>query len=222
MVEKTRTQDISIYNEDGSYNADVDSNLDLHTKSKLWDGTNQVGVVAGTPNRLAVDANISAPSGGFITAWQKLVSDGKGFRLTTDFINISGTLETPFVYFNNPVGSGKTAKIKILQTGMDVANYGQRHFWHIYRDPTITANGTALAITKILKTGNNATVISAYLSPTVTALGTLLIVGITTDVEQIYDFDLTLVIQPGEKMLINLEPSTNNRDHLIDLAWAEE
>lgn len=53
-----RTSDITIWSEDADNSTIVDSDGDLNSKAKIWDGTNEVDVIddAGT-HRLAVDAN---------------------------------------------------------------------------------------------------------------------------------------------------------------------
>ncbi len=54
MSEIDSTLNVTIQDEDDSYRAKVDINNDLHTKSKLWNGTSEVTV---TDNKLDVNSS---------------------------------------------------------------------------------------------------------------------------------------------------------------------
>lgn len=53
------TQDVSIWDETSDNSAMIDNVGDIHTKSKIWDGTNEVTVITDVDNvvRLAVEQN---------------------------------------------------------------------------------------------------------------------------------------------------------------------
>ena len=52
----TKTQDVTLFNEDGDYSVSVDIDGDLHSKTKLWNGTDEVSV---TDNKLDVNASMT-------------------------------------------------------------------------------------------------------------------------------------------------------------------
>jgi len=56
----TKSQDVTIWDESGDNATDVDADNDLHVKSKLWDGTDEVDVIddSGT-KRLATQTKIT-------------------------------------------------------------------------------------------------------------------------------------------------------------------
>jgi len=95
------------------------------------------------------------------------------FTTTTDFTNISGTTETPFMLFRNPSGSGLLAMLTHFSGGTN--DSGSRTVFRFYMTPTITATGTALGICNTyLKASPTASVMEAYKNPTTSSNGTLM------------------------------------------------
>jgi hypothetical protein len=210
MTEYKSSLDTSIKDELLDYWATVDSANDLHSKSKLWDGTNSVTV---TNNKLDVNASVTSTD-----KWYSDVSAGKGFITTIDLTNITSGLETNFFLINNPNASGKVIKLYNIKMGL----LSGKSVIRFYLNPTITTNGTALTINKLLTSGT-ASIASAYSAPTTSARGTMLS-AIQIDFGQLLDvnYDLARFIQPNENLLISVDGSASGLDYTLSLLWEEE
>ena len=117
-----RTQDITIWDEDNDYSAIVDSDGDLYTKSKLWDGINEVNVITDNDsvNRLATETIIKRKSQpirryvAFSTAQNKInytVPAGKRLFIVTMFAS------------QDPSSEGKLA-IEFQENTVGFAGFG--------------------------------------------------------------------------------------------------
>jgi len=151
--------------------------------------------------------------------WQQNVLLGKAYVVTTNVITIAGTSETAFLLLKNPSGSGKTIRIQKILFGMEgiisISTY------RIYRDPTITANGTVLTPINLLKGGSYG-VLSVFRAPTITGNGTLMVVDTFTPHSPDYDLDLGFLISPNENILITIDPTTANLLHMATVYYMEE
>ncbi len=150
--------------------------------------------------------------------WQQNVLLGKAYVVTTNVITIAGTSETAFLLLKNPSGSGKTIRIQKILFGMEgiisISTY------RIYRDPTITANGTVLTPINLLKGGSYG-VLSVFRAPTITGNGTLMVVDTFTPHSPDYDLDLGFLISPNENILITIDPTTANLLHMATVYYME-
>lgn len=171
---------------------------------------------------LKVDAAISSSSVASKTYWQQCVEAGRGFYVTTNFISISGTAETNFMLLRNASGSGKTVRIHQIHIGVRATVTGDNARIRIYRDPTVTANGSALTVRPILKSAPISAVMTAYTAPTTSALGTLLITRTLTQAwMDTMNLDETFYIQQNEIILFTIQPANTGKDHNI-MIWFEE
>lgn len=152
--------------------------------------------------------------------WQRQVVAGKAYVVTTNNILIANSNENDFLLLKNPVGLGKTIRIERIIFGSDENQANKSTFFRIYRDPTITANGTNLAINN-LKKGGPAGVTTAFKIPAISARGTLLSVGSYQATRISEDTDLTVMLQPGENLLITVDPTATNFDHQITAYFTE-
>lgn len=156
------------------------------------------------------------------TVWQTAVRLGYGFWITTNFLSISGTAETPFMLIRNAGGSGKILRIKRMEIAVVATVTGDNARVKIYRDPTITTNGTALTANKVRKSQSATPVVSYYRNPTISASGTLLWASAMTQAYmQSVDYDLTMYCEEGEDLYITIQPANTNKNHVVSL-WVEE
>ncbi len=169
--------------------------------------------------------NISSISGaGNSTQWQAAVAAGKAFLLTSDLITVSGTAAVPFFLLRNPVASGKTIKIKKISYNLIASITSDSGIYRVYRDCTITTNGTAKTPVKMVKSQANSAVLLSGTAPTVSANGTLLFNNATTSGGSfnIIDDDLTWYIEQGENIYFTLQPAVTGKQHGINIWFIEE
>jgi len=132
-----------------------------------------------------------------------------------------GTVEQPFMLIKNPAGSGYTCRFKRLTLAVTTNTLGT---FRLYRQPTITANGTVNPI-GCYREKTATGVVEAYSVPTYSATGNKFLqydlnaggVGIIV-IEQ----GLSLILLEGDELLITLEQGSNNNKFSCNISWAEE
>lgn len=126
--------------------------------------------------------------------------------------------DNPLLYLVNPNGSGKTIYLKFTAYGISVANV--LGTLRIYKNPTVSANGTAQTIVSF---GSGSTAMSLYAAPTVTSNGSLLYTGVTgqngNSLNVSFDFEIT--IAPNSSLLVTGDPGSNNRQAEVSMRWLE-
>ncbi len=152
--------------------------------------------------------------------WQRQAAAGMGYAVTTNNILIANANENDFLLLKNPAGSGKTVRIERIIFGSDENQANKSTFFRIYRDPTITGNGTALGINN-LKKGSAVGVVTAFKIPTISARGTLMSAGSYQAPRISEDTELAVMLQPGENMLITIDPTAAGFDHQITAYFSE-
>jgi hypothetical protein len=131
----------------------------------------------------------------------------------------SGTGQTPLLLFVNLSTNTVTAywdSVDFESLELNIA----AHF-HVYRAPVVTSSGTAVGIRAGLSTSAPSKM-QAYLSPTVSSIGNIEFMSTavgTTVPMRIYQ---AFIIQPGEKALVTVANSSNNRQTTVTVWWAEE
>lgn len=180
----------------------------------IWDETNDNSAMVDSEGRLKVLINQN-------NLYQEKITEGKGFVLTTNFVSISGTSVVNFLLLRNPNNSGKTIRIKkiVYQHRIKVATDISR--FRIYRNPTITSNGTALTINKMIFTQPNTPVLLSSLTPTISSVGTLFKVYTVVN-SLLIDEDLTFFILPNENILVTVQNAATNKECAITLEFIEE
>ena len=154
--------------------------------------------------------------------WQRAVIAGSGFVATTNNITVVNANETVFMLIKNPSNSGKTARLHRLIIGSDENQINKMAFYRIYRNPTITSNGTALNINN-LKAGASLSALTAFKLPVVSANGTLLAMGNAGDLFVSIDpMDLGNIISSNENMLITIDAAAAGFDFFVTAYWEEE
>ena len=212
MADKDTSLPVNVQNDDSGYSWDIDSSNDGHIKSKLWDGTNEVTV---TNERLDVNAILE------VADWDNSVRGGRAFTQLTGIITISGTNENDFLLITNPVGSGKILRVRYVNLLTPSSSAGKQNIYRFYRAPTITANGTALTIQKLLSSGGSSTSF-AYKLPTISARGLQILDLVSSAyINAWVDINYTIQLIAGESLLVTVDPQTNNDEHQAQLLWEE-
>ncbi len=210
---------------ENSSNVLIDPSTEGTLAARLADATftGRTGEVQATPTVNTVlgrlkditDNLVSLVSG---VVWQREIANGNGYELSSNAISVGGTSEVSFALIKN-TSSTKSLRIRLItftrsSTGAEPA------FFRLYRDPTITTNGTALTINNIKK-GGAASIATAFHTPTISANGTLLYAAGYTNALVPIDFDLGFLIQPLENLLITVKPDTTNKEHIMSTNWLE-
>lgn len=183
----------------------------------IYDETGNVAEVNSSNELLVHDTHNSTDG----DRWQTVVKEGRAFFTIGNFTTIAGQAETDFFLLTNPAGSGK---IIYFETLVYTYNKGAGvSVVRIYRDPTITANGTSFTIQKVKPTSTFTTVLSAYTAPTISARGTLRqLLGQSAVGSLIYHEDLGFMLEPNHSTLFTIQPAANNTDHALYLEWEEQ
>ncbi len=150
------------------------------------------------------------------------VNLGYCFMASTNDISsgaVGGT-ETAQVLISNPSLSGKVMRIFGLTLGTNVST--NNNIFRIYKDPTVTSNGTELTYVNMNLSGTQPTC-KLYKVPTVSGSGIFfmnIIAGATTMVP-INFFEKPLILSAGKKILIGVRPNTTGVTYSCNVFWTE-
>jgi hypothetical protein len=144
---------------------------------------------------------------------------GIAFLLSTNFANVPGTTETPFLLFKNPAASGFDALSLFLRFASTSST--ARTTLRLYANPTITANGTALSIFNARAGDATVSAMEGYLNPTVSANGTLIAPFLSTGGSSGLEIEKAIQITPGVNILMSIQNSVGNVDTFINLKFAK-
>lgn len=167
------------------------------------------------PVAIASDQTLTTISGG--DYWLTAVAAGKGHVAASVVITVSGTAEAPLFLFRNPNASGKTAKLRFLITSSGAAGT-----FRIYRDATITTNGTTITPRNLKKSGA-ASVMLPTSAPTISANGSLMeTYAISTQASPFrQDLDLGWWVEANENLYITAQ-GANGQVYSVTIFWIEE
>ena len=153
------------------------------------------------------------------TLFQDLTFNGFGYAFASPLISILLSSETDFILFKN-TSSTKLIRLYEQIGSIPDAAATLRSIVRIYKNPTVTNNGTAVAIGG-LRNGQAATIAQAFHTPTISARGILVqIYGLTNTPTQ-RNMDLTRYVEPGDSLLVTAQPNTVTVNHSFTQAWAE-
>ena len=220
------TQDVTIFDNESSNFCDVNSDHELLTMDTKA-GTTLTGIKTTTDKmnftgtQLQVITTPAAnTSASILNEWQTEVEDGNGFSFTTPAITVSGSNEVDFCLVRNPGTNTLSVEVHVLSylyskgSGMSVLK--------IYDTPTITTNGTAVAINKMRLGGAKTSNVLVTHTPTISNRGNLRrFIGASSTGSTTTEYDLGLIIPPGYTYLFTVVPAANNADHAVYLDWAE-
>ena len=152
--------------------------------------------------------------------WQKRTFEGQGFITTTNEITITPFAETNFILIKNPTASGKLHRSN--QLTVTVRTEGQNVRLRIYKNPTVTADGTPVIVNNVRTTGN-APVSQVFSQPTATFLPTQLVAAYSRNADSLdRSFDLSLYLEQGESYLITVQGTATGNDYILTYTFVEE
>lgn len=144
---------------------------------------------------------------------------GKGYAFAI-ITNILLASENDWLLFKNPAGSGKLVRLFEQVVAIPDSASTLRSTIRIYKNPTVTANGTPIVIGGI-RNGQTASVCQAFFTPTTSAKGTLVqVYGATNDPVQRV-LDMTRYVEQGDSLLITAAPTGATTNHSFSQGWAE-
>lgn len=184
----------------------------------LRDKTNSGNGLAIDSNgkaKVTLDGEVISTSGG----GSDIAKSGRAFVATSDLITIASQNETPFVLLKNPAGSGRTAFVTSFGAGSTDPSTDP-NFLKVYRNPTITNNGTVKDINNLFYGGGNSEM-NLYTIPSVSANGDLLFVLGYAD-SKIKEMGGIWAITEGEEVLFTTDPDASGKKHKISISWVEE
>ena len=156
-----------------------------------------------------------------LTRAQDLFRTSKvGYALATSFTT-AATTETPFLLFTNTTGSDKVVEVFEQIVSIPAAASSVRSTVRIYKNPTVTLAGSAVAIGG-LRSGQAATVCTSTVMPTLSAFGTLVqIYGLGGGTAVQRSINLTRFVEAGDTIAITVECSSVTTLHSFTQSWAE-
>lgn len=148
---------------------------------------------------------------------------GQMFHSSSNTAALTGTTEVAYYYFKNPNGSGKNALIYKMTFGPTLGN--NYVTYRIYRDPTSSADGTALAENGNRDTGQSSAVVTVFTGPTVSANGsfykTIVVSGLSGQTLEV-PYDFSLWVEPNHSLLITRQLSANTTIGGVTFEWKEQ
>lgn len=160
---------------------------------------------------------ISTPTNNMNTQMQDLVKSGQGYQFTCPLIFISAAVETDFVLFRNPAGSGKTVELFEQIVTLPDSATGIRSMIQVYKNPTVGLAGTLIPVRGLRNDQVDSEMLASYF-PSISNRGTLIdIYGITY---QTYPRALHLIktVEEGDSFLITADAAANTA---MTQVWAE-
>lgn len=178
----------------------------------------QLDAVGNLKVNISANTN-AAPSASTIAAY---VAANKVYTVATQLNMATSGTDNPLVLIKNPLGSGKTLYLYKIIVACDVTNV--LSIFKYFADPTITANGAALAsASNNVGGGAPASALSAFTLPTISADGTKLAILTfgqnNNSISSIEDF--SIAIAANHNFLITGNPGSNNREATITVVWVE-
>lgn len=147
-----------------------------------------------------------------------LARNRRGYGFSA-FINILLAVETDMLLFRNTSPSVVVRLFEQIPSIPD-AGSGVRSVFRIYKNPTVTADGTAVSI-GALRNNQAASICQAFSLPTISARGILVNVYGIINTPVIRNLSLARFVEPGESILFTATPSAVATNHGLTQAWSE-
>lgn len=182
------------------------------------------------PNETGSFVNINTTS---LLGTTRLTTSGSHILLELAVINkvysasfvvnlATGNTENRACLIRNPSGSGKNMYLGACV--FDVVTKDSQAGFTFWKSPTITATGTAQTISSGRIGGSPpSSIANIFSTPTASATGTQFrefSVGLNANSYD-YDFNLAVILEPGQDLLVTGNPTANNKNVSITLVWAE-
>lgn len=189
------------------------------------DGT--VGVQqSAAPNRLIDNETVVNDAAASVYRQKVTLADDfayltrtlRGYALAVE-TTIALAAETDWLLFKN---TSATKLIRLFEhvTCLPGETNSVRSIFRIYKNPTVTLNGTAATVSA-LRNGQAATVAQAFTLPTIAARGTKVQVYGVNFSPVIRALNNTRYVEPLDSLLVTVQPSGTGLLHSFDQAWAE-
>lgn len=153
---------------------------------------------------------------------RKFTVNSQSFVSSIANINV-GTTEAGFFLLRNPGASGKIVRISKILLNADPAKSGV--LFRMYFQPTITANGAALAEVNLRNmTSPNTAVATAFSIPTISSNGTFLYEIWLSASNSGYDLPMEIlnILDQGFDFLITTAAGANNTLTSVSVFWSEQ
>lgn len=158
----------------------------------------------------------------FLQQIEDKVTIGNGFGTSTDIVAVPGTSEVPFFLLRNPVESNKRVRLYRLRLGVDS---GKISTVKMYLKPAITGAGTSLVPVNLKQTVATAPsgIATVHRLPAASSFGLLLDAYILPPnvVPLTFEFQESIVLEPGVDFLITFTNSANNTFSFVTARWIE-
>lgn len=186
---------------------------------------NSTTLIGGTDQTPIGNVGDSLKTTGAVTVTsgssQYYLDQGQMFTAGVTVNAASSTTDNGLVYFRNPAGSGKEIFIVKILIGSEIANV--TFVYKIFKNPTISANGTAIA-THQANIGLTSTPVALLTSlPTVTSATQIIAAvgaGQNTPAAPL-GAEFNIALQPNNSILITGNPASNNRAVSMTIVWIE-
>lgn len=130
--------------------------------------------------------------------------------------------DNPLLYIKNPTGSGNRILVWDCSVGVNVEN--NYALFKIFTNPTVSTNGTSIA-PKLRRVGlTDTSIAEIYSIPTVTSNGDEIdyhMIGQNNNSASIMN-RFSIIVYPGNSILLTGTPKSNNREAVITFIWAED
>lgn len=151
---------------------------------------------------------------------------GFAFQCSVEPNMAVGGAENPALLLRNPGGSGRRLYLNKIQFVFFSSATAGGILIRCYTGPTVTTAGTAATIvSKYFRTSPTAPVATAFTASTISVTGTrfdsMRVGGTNVPVDSVREYDLSVILDPGQDILITGNPSANNRVLAIVADWVE-
>jgi hypothetical protein len=169
----------------------------------------------------SANVSIQTQSSPMASSIVQFAANNKLWGFGVELSMASSGSNNPLILIKNPVGSGKTFYLWEITAASSVANVAA--IFKLFSNPTIGANGTAVIPLNRNIGGTGSSAMSVYKLPTITsAVEQLASFEYGQNSESVYYSALfSLLLLPGQNLLLTGDPLSNNRMSQLTLVWAE-
>lgn len=196
----------------GTWNTNVTTGSLTSFEGGIWtvglsSGNNTVGVVRG---RLQVDTTPSTQTVSYFAA-----DSGQATAATA-------ATDNPILMLVNLSTNTKQVRLQTRSFGCDVVNVIV--VYRMFLDSVVTSSGTSKTITKLYS--NNAAVsqMQVFGSPTLSSVGSIIdsfAMGQNTSAQYLTEVQ-PILVDPGHRLVLTANPSSNNRTVWMSIKWVEQ
>ena len=150
-----------------------------------------------------------------------MASIGAAYSVVVPTRSNAATTEVAVLWVSNPAGSGVTSRAHSLYVAPDGLSTNEEIIIRLYRNPTVTSNGTAATINSSRPRKAVTSKMLAYTLPTTSSNGTKIAEFYATTAFALMEDSLSLFFDQGQSLLITVQQSSNGINYTTDLTWRE-